>query len=53
MQDKAGVDHRTSDAKLIALVRKTQDEIEAHGEVNELNLLLRDFARELPNSVCS
>jgi hypothetical protein len=47
MQDKTGVDHKTSDAELIALVRNTQDEIEAPGEVNELNLLLRDFAREL------
>lgn len=47
MQDKPGVDHKVSDAELISLVRKTQGEIEAHGELNELNLLLRDFAREL------
>jgi len=47
MQDKAGVDHKASDAELISFVRKTQEEIEAHGELNELNLLLRDFAKEL------
>jgi predicted metal-dependent hydrolase len=35
------------DAELIALVRQTQDQFEAHGELNELNVLLRDFAREL------
>jgi hypothetical protein len=28
-------------------VRETQEEIEAHGEWNELNVLLRDFAEEL------
>jgi hypothetical protein len=27
-------------------VRETQEEIEAHGEWNELNVLLRDFAEE-------
>jgi hypothetical protein len=32
---------------LIALVRSAQEEVEAHGELNEVNLLLRDFAREL------
>jgi hypothetical protein len=47
IQDKAGVDQRASDAELMALLRKAQDEIEAHGELNELNLLLHDFAREL------
>jgi hypothetical protein len=47
MQDKAGVDQRTSDAELIALLYKAQDNIEAHGELNELNLLLHDFAKEL------
>ena len=47
IQDKAGVDQRASDAELMALLRKAQDEIEAHGELNELNLLLYDFAREL------
>jgi len=47
MQDKAGVDYKASDAELISLVRKTKEEIEAHGELNELNLLLLDFAREL------
>jgi len=29
------------------LLRKIQEEIEAHGELNELNLLLRDFTLEL------
>ena len=28
-------------------MRRAQEEMEAHGELNELNLLLRDFAREL------
>jgi Las17-binding protein actin regulator len=47
MKDKAEVDQRASDAELIALVRSAQEEVEAHGELNEVNLLLRDFAREL------
>jgi hypothetical protein len=47
MQDKAGVDQRVSDAELMALVCKAQEEIEANGDLNELNLLLRDFAKEL------
>ena len=47
MEDKAGVDQRLSDAELIALVSKAQEEIEAHVGLNEPNLLLRDFAREL------
>lgn len=32
---------------MIALVRQTQEEFEAHGELNQLNLLLRDFSREI------
>jgi hypothetical protein len=47
MQDQAKIDQKASDAELIALVRKAQEEVEARGESNELNLLLRDFAREL------
>jgi hypothetical protein len=47
MQEKAGIDLRASDAELIALLCKAQDNLEAHGELNELNLLLHDFAREL------
>jgi hypothetical protein len=47
MPDKAGVDQKASDAELIALLRKLQGAIEAQGELNELNLLLQDFAREL------
>jgi|HubBroStandDraft_6_1064221.scaffolds.fasta_scaffold00321_7 hypothetical protein len=47
MQDKAEVDEGISDVELIALVSRAQEEIEAHGEVSEPNLLLRDFAREL------
>jgi hypothetical protein len=47
MQDKAAVDQNVSDAELIVLLRKTNEEIVAHGELNELNLLLHDFAREL------
>ena len=29
------------------MLRKAQEETEAHGELNELNSLLRDFAMEL------
>lgn len=47
MQDKAEVDERVSDAQLIAIVSRAQEEIEANGGVHEPNLLLRDFAREL------
>ncbi len=48
IQDKVGVDPKVlNDVELIALVRETQEEIEAHGEWNELNVLLRDFAAEL------
>jgi hypothetical protein len=47
MQDKAGVDQNVSDAELIALLREAQEEMEVRGELNQLNLLLRDFAREL------
>jgi len=47
MQDKAGVEQKVSRAELIALFCQTQEEIEAHGESNELNLLLGDFAKEL------
>lgn len=46
MQD-GGDPKALDDAELIALVRETQEEIEAHGELNELNALLHDFAREL------
>ena len=46
MQDKTAVDQKASDAQLIFLLRKTEEEIEAHGELNELNLL-HDFASEL------
>ena len=48
MQDKVGVNPKVlNDVELIALVRETQEEIEAHSELNELNSLLRDFAMEL------
>lgn len=48
MEDKAGVDPKVlNDVELIALVRETQEEIDAHGEWNELNVLLHDFAAEL------
>jgi hypothetical protein len=47
MQDKAEVGERVSDVELIALVSKAREEIEAHGEESEANLLLHDFAREL------
>jgi hypothetical protein len=47
MQETVGVDQKASDAELITLLRRAQEEIDAHGELNEVNLLLRDFAREL------
>ena len=47
MQGKAGVDQKVSDAELIGLLCKTEAEIDVHGESNELNLLLHDFASEL------
>jgi hypothetical protein len=47
MQDEAGVDPKASDAELMALVRRAQEELEARGELNQVNLLLSDFAREL------
>ncbi len=47
MQDKAEVDRRVSDAELMALVSEAQEEIEVQAGVNESNLLLCDFAREL------
>ena len=47
---QAGVDQKVlDDAELIALVRQTQEQIEAHGEWNELSVLLRDFAADLVN----
>ena len=47
MQETAGIDQKVSDAELITLLRSAQEEIHAHSELNEVNLLLRDFAREL------
>lgn len=47
MKGTAAVDHKVSDTELFALVRGAQEESETHGELNQVNLLLRDFAREL------
>ena len=48
VQEKAGIDTRVLDEReLIALVRATLEEIEAHGEWNELKILLGDCAKEL------
>jgi hypothetical protein len=47
MKVTAEVDHKVSDAELIALLRGVQQELEAHGELNQVSLLLRDFVREL------
>jgi hypothetical protein len=47
MQDQQRVDEKASDAELIALWCKTQDEIEVHGALDELNELLSDFAMQL------
>jgi hypothetical protein len=47
MQEKSGAVQKISDAELIALVHKAQQELEEHGELNAVNVLLRDFAVEL------
>jgi hypothetical protein len=47
MNEKTGFEQKASDAELIALLRKVQEEIEGHEELNESNLLLHDFATEL------
>ena len=47
MQGEERVDEKASDAELIALWCKTQDEIETHGVLDDLNELLGDFAMEL------
>jgi hypothetical protein len=48
MQQKIGLDQEAlNDAGLIALLCQAGEEIEGHGESNQLNLLLRDSAREL------
>lgn len=47
MQEMVGVDQKASDAELMILLRRAQEEIDAHAELNEVNLLLLDFAREL------
>jgi hypothetical protein len=47
MQDQERVDEKASDAELIALWCKTQDEIDVHGALDELNELLGHFAMEL------
>ena len=47
MQGMVGVDQRASDAELMTLLRRAQEEIDAHAELNEVNLLLLDFVREL------
>jgi len=47
MNDTTGFEQKASDAELIALLRKVQEEIEGHEELNESNLLLHDFATEL------
>ena len=47
MQEMVGVDQKASDAELMTLLRRAQEEIDAHAELNEVNLLLLDFVREL------
>jgi len=47
MNHTAAVDQKISDAELIAWLRVAQEEIAAHGDLNQVNLLLHDFAREL------
>ena len=45
LQDKTGLVQKASAAELIFLLRRKMEEIEAHGELNELSLL-HDFASE-------
>jgi len=47
MQEMVGVDQKASDAELMILLRRAREEIDAHAELNEVNLLLLDFVREL------
>lgn len=47
MRGKPVVHQKASVAELILILRKTQKEIAAHGELNESNLLLYDFVKEL------
>jgi len=47
MQEMVWFDQKVSDAELMILLRKAQEEIDAHRELNPVNLLLLDFAREL------
>ena len=47
MNDTEAIDQKASDAELMALVGRLQEQLEAHGELNQVNLLLCDFAREL------
>jgi hypothetical protein len=47
MQNQGRGDEKASDAELIALWCRTQDEIELSGVLVELNELLSDFARGL------
>ena len=48
MRNAIAVDRRNlNDDELIALLREAQEYIDACGESNVSNVLLRDFAREL------
>jgi hypothetical protein len=47
MQSKVEVAQSMSDVELLALLCRVQDEIEAHREPSDLDLLLADFAKEL------
>jgi hypothetical protein len=38
MKDTAAVDHKATDAELMALVRGAQEELEAHGEDRDIEL---------------
>jgi hypothetical protein len=47
MQEMVWFDQKVSDAELMTLLRRAQEEIDAHRELNPVSLLLLDFAREL------
>jgi hypothetical protein len=54
VQDKVGVDPKALDEReLMALVRATQEEIEAHGEWNEFESLVKRLCERASGAVCA
>ena len=46
MHNNVGIAQKLSDVELIALLCRTEDEIEAHRESDEISQLLADFAKD-------